>query len=125
MVAIRLQLSMMVLVPRSREIPRRVSPKTMVSPTKSAEAFCVSLLLFIWHGNSLLSFDGAIVPSCGSSAFALIDFNLLKWRLRFFIHASTLLNLLPNCLRDLHGVCPEWFFGFRDGFLTLANQRSH
>ena len=77
---------MMVFVPSSGEIPRRVSPKTMASPTKRAEAFCKPLLAAFWHGNLLFLFGGTTVPFCGGSAFALIDFNPLKcdFRDRFF-----------------------------------------
>ena len=125
-VAIHLQLSMTVFVPRSEEIPRRVSPDAMVIPTRMVEVFCTLLLAALWFGNSLSLLSSKVVPFGGGSAFALIDFNLLKWRLRFFIHASTLLkNLLPNCLHDLCSLCPKWFFGLHDGILTLASQRSH
>ena len=88
---------MMVFVPRSREILRRVSPETMASPTKRAEMFCEPLLAAFLCG-CLLSFAAwqcVMAPLRGGSALALIVFNLLKWRLRFFIHASMLSNLLP------------------------------
>ena len=98
----------------------------MVGPMKRVETFCELLLVAFLHGN-LLFFAAQwrmMALFCGSSAFALIDFNLLKWRLRFFIHALTLSNLLPNCLHDLRSLCPQWFFGLHDGVLTLASQRS-
>ena len=127
LVTICLQLSMMVSVPRSGEILRRVSPETMVSPTKRVETFCEPLLAAFLCGNQLLfvACQRMMAPFCGGSAEALIDFNLLKWRLRFFIHALTLLNLLPNCLRNLRCLCLNLFFGLHDGVLTLASQRSH
>ena len=79
-VAICLQLSMTVLVLRSREIWRRVSPETMVSPTKRVETFCELLLAAFLHGNSLfLVAQWHMIPLfSGSSAFALVDFTLLK-----------------------------------------------
>ena len=117
---------MMVLVLRSREIPGRVSPKTMVSPTKRVEMSCEPLFA-VFSGNLLLlqQPSGTSLSSCGCSAFASIDFSLLKRRLHFFIHASTLLNLLPNCLCNLRRHCPKWFFGLHCRVLILVSQRSH
>ena len=127
LVTICLQLSMMVSVPRSGEILRRVSPETMVGPTRRVETFR-ELLFGVSAGNfhSPWQSGSTSVSLRGSSvfAFALIDFNLLKQCLHFFIHASTLLNLLPNCLHNLRGCCPKWFFGSHDRVLTLASQRS-
>ena len=119
---------MIVSVPRSGEILRRVSPATLVSPTKRVETFCELLVAAFLHGNSLLFAVQwhMMAPSSGSSAFVLIDFNLLEWRLRFFIDVLTLLNLLSKCLRNLRGRCQKWlFFGLHDGILTSASQRSH
>ena len=124
-VAIRLKLSMTVFVPRSREIPRSVRPKTMVSLSKRVEMFCEPLFGAFLCGNSLFSaaWWHAIALFSGGSAFVLVDFDLLKWHLRFFIHVSTLLNLLPNCLCNLRSCCLKWFFCLHNRVLTLASQR--
>ena len=113
---------MMAFVPRFREILRRVSPETMASPMKRVEAFREPLLVVFLCGDlrSFVAQRRVMALFCGSLAEALIDFNLLKWCLRFFIHALTLLNLLPNCLRNLHSLCLKWFFGLNDGVLTSA-----
>ena len=50
----------------------------MVIPTRMVEALCMPLLAAFWFGNSLLLLSGKVVLFGGGSAFALIDFNLLK-----------------------------------------------
>ena len=88
-VAIPLQLSMTVFVLRSGEIPRRVSPGTMASPTKRVEMFCEPFLVAFSCGDSLwfVAQRRMMALFCGSSAFALIDFNLLIVDVAFaFLH---------------------------------------
>ena len=108
---------MIVFVLRSGETPSRVDPEMMVNAMWREET-CNKLLLLVSVVVRL------VCALTGSLALVLIWLNWLKQRLCFLNHESTLLNLLPNCLHDLRGCCPKWFFGLRDRILTSASQRS-
>ena len=107
---------MTVAVPRSGEIPSRVSPRMTVNPM-CREEIGGELLL------QLLEVARLVCALTGGSVLFLIWFNQLKQRLRFLNHESTLLNLLPNHLHNLRSCCPKWFLGSHDGDLTSASQR--
>ena len=108
---------MIAFVLRSEEtLSRGVSPKMTVNPAWREETLDELLL-------PVLVLVCLAHASTGSSAVVLIWFNWLKQRLRFLNHESTLLNLLPNCLRNLRGCCPKWFFGSHGRVLALVSQR--